>query len=201
MNTNEIRIRTVTEEDADKLLEVYAPYIKNTAITFEYEVPSVSEFRKRILHTLHNYPYIAAECENRILGYAYAGTFIGRAACDWSVEVSIYLRKEEEKRGLGRMLYGALEEILKLQHIQNVNACVACTDTEDEYLTNNSIRFHRHMGYREVGRFNRCGYKFGRWYDLAWLEKHIGTHSFCPEPVISYPEIDRKQIEEVLTKW
>lgn len=194
MDTNEIRIRTVTEGDADSLLGIYAPYIRKTAITFEYEVPDVSEFRERIRHTLQKYPYIAAEHEGNILGYAYAGTFIGRSACDWSVEVSIYLREDVKKQGLGKLLYDTLERLLKLQNIQNVNACVACTGTEDEYLTNNSIQFHQHMGYRLVGRFDRCGYKFGRWYDLAWLEKHIGAHEAEPEPFIPFPRIVRPPV-------
>ena len=101
--------------------------MEKTAITFEYEVPSVEEFRGRIENTLQHYPYLVAEDETGILGYAYAGRFQTRAAYDWAVETSIYIRMDQKRRGLGRILYDALEEGLKEQGILNVNACIACT--------------------------------------------------------------------------
>jgi phosphinothricin acetyltransferase len=102
------------------------------------------------------------------------------------VETTIYLKKGSAGKGYGRRLYEALEEVLKKQNILNLNACIAYTDIEDEYLTNQSMRFHEHMGYRLVGTFRQCGYKFGRWYDMIWMEKMIGQHQPDPEPVIPY---------------
>ena len=171
-----IVIRTVTTEDTDAILKIYAYYVENTAITFEYDVPTPEEFRKRIQNTLLKYPYLAAEKDGEILGYAYAGTFKDRAAYDWSVEVTIYLKQDAVKCGLGRMLYEALEQELKARGILNLYACIGYPEKEDEYLTKNSAEFHRHLGYETVGEFHKCGYKFGRWYNMIWMEKIIGEH-------------------------
>lgn len=182
-------IRVAAEEDAPRILAVYAPYIARTAITFEYDAPTPAQFRERIAHTLRRYPYLAAEQDGEILGYAYAGTFIGRSACDWAAEASIYLRADCRRAGLGRRLYGALEAVCRAQNLVNLNASVACADEEDEYLTRDSLLFHEHMGFREIGRFRKCGYKFGRWYDLAWMEKWIGPHGDSPAPPIPFPAL------------
>lgn len=184
-----VLIRRASEEDAQAILDVYAPYIKNTAITFEYEVPSLEEFRERIRSTLKKYPYLVAEKEGEILGYAYTGAFVGRAACDWSVETSIYLKETGTKMGVGRMLYNAIEKISKAQNIVNLNACIAVPDTEDEHLNFNSAQFHAHLGYQFVGKFHKCGYKFGNWYNLIWMEKTIGEHKKNPEPFIPFSEL------------
>ena len=95
MNETDIHIRIAEPEDAEALLAIYAPYVEETAITFEYAVPSVEEFQERIRNTLQQYPYLVAEDENGILGYAYAGRFQSRAAYDWAVETSIYIRKDQ----------------------------------------------------------------------------------------------------------
>lgn len=184
-----VLIRRASEEDAQAILDVYAPYIKNTAITFEYEVPSLEEFRERIRSTLKKYPYLVAEKEGEILGYAYTGAFVGRAACDWSVETSIYLKETGTKMGVGKMLYNAIEKISKAQNIVNLNACIAVPDTEDEHLNFNSAQFHAHLGYQFVGKFHKCGYKFGNWYNLIWMEKNIGEHKKNPEPFIPFSEL------------
>ncbi len=172
-----ISIRTATEDDAEELLAIYAPYVEQTAITFEYDVPSEDEFRKRISHTLEKYPYLVAEENGKIAGYAYVSPFKERAAYDWSVETSIYVDMTQKRKGIGRLLYDRLEEILKKQGILNVNACIGYPQIDDEYLTKDSVHFHERLGYHMVGTFHQCGYKFGRWYDMVWMEKFIGEHS------------------------
>ena len=172
-----ITIRLARPEDAPALLEIYAPYVLNTAITYEYEVPSAEEFAGRISEVLQKYPYLLAQRGGEILGYAYAGPFISRRAADWAVETSIYIKESAHGSGLGRLLYTALENILREQGILNLNAAIAApTGAEDEYLTRSSIDFHTRMGYSLVGEFHRSGHKFGRWYGLVWMEKHIGEH-------------------------
>lgn len=188
-NDNEIEIEVVTEDDAEELLAIYAPYILETVITFEYTIPSVEEFRERIRHILSRYPYLKAVKNGQILGYAYASVFNSRMAASWAVETSIYVSKDAKRQGIGKKLYDALEAILKKQGILNLNACIACPETDDEYLTRNSIDFHRHLGYRFVGEFEKCGYKFGRWYNLVWMEKIIGEHLSVQPPVIPFPEL------------
>lgn len=173
---SEIIIRTATVDDAKAILNIYSYYIENTAITMEYVVPTIEQFEGRITKTLENYPYLVAEQDGKILGYAYAGRFHERAAFYRSAEVSIYLDKTVHKSGLGRRLYEELEKQLKERDILNIYASIAYTDNEDEYLNNNSTHFHEHMGYKQVARFNLCAYKFNRWYDLIWMEKMIGEH-------------------------
>ena len=172
----QIIIRRAAIEDAPAILEIYGYYVANTAISMEYEVPSLSEFENRVKTTLENYPYLVAEQDDKIIGYAYAGRFHPRAAFYRSAEVSIYIHKEAQKCGLGRRLYEQIEEMLKEQGILNVYASIAYTDIEDEYLTNNSMQFHEHIGYKKVAQFNNCCIKFDRWYHLIWMEKFLGEH-------------------------
>lgn len=194
---NHVRIRAATIDDAKEILEIYAPYVKKTAITFEYDVPSLEEFTGRIKRILQKYPYIVAEKDGEMLGYAYTGTFVGRAAYDWAVEVTIYLKENKRKMGLGRKLYHVIEEICKAQNITNLNACIGYPEFEDEYLTKNSVQFHAHLGYSMVGKFHKCGYKFGRWYDMVWMEKIIGTHDSVPAPLVSFPDLDTEVLQRI----
>lgn len=183
-------IRLATIEDAKELLEIYRYYVEHTAITFEYETPSVEEFQQRIKKTLKRYPYLVVEEEGKILGYAYASPFKERAAYDWSVETTIYVNKDKKQSGIGKKLYLALEEILKNQHVINLDACITDPAIEDEYVTKNSVEYHRHLGYHMVGKFYKSGYKFGRWYDMVWMEKYIGKHADSPEPFIPFSKLD-----------
>ena len=188
MNT-EMKIRIAHEDDAENILKIYSPYIEKTAVTFEYAPPTKEEFLSRVAKTLSRFPYLVAESGGSIVGYAYAGYYIPRAACDHACEVSIYLSENARGKGIGKMLYSKLFEILARQNITNIYASVAFTEEEDEYLTHASVHFHKRAGFSEIGRFRKCGYKFGRWYDLVWLEKIIAPHEkpadFIPFPLIS----------------
>lgn len=174
--SNDLIFRNVMKDDVEDLLNIYSYYVANTAITFEYEVPSVEEFSIRVTNTLKKYPFIVAEFNSEIVGYAYAGPFKERPAYDWSVETTIYLSKDCRGKGIGKKLYLALENKLKEQNILNLYACIASPINEDEYLTKDSIEFHQYLGYQIVGEFHKCGYKFERWYNMVWMEKIIGEH-------------------------
>ncbi|MCD7839196.1 MAG: N-acetyltransferase family protein [Erysipelotrichaceae bacterium] len=186
-----MKIRTATIDDAQELLDIYAYYVLYTAITFEYEVPSLDEFKDRIASILHQYPYIVATIDNKIVGYAYANTFKNRAAYDWTVEMTIYIDSDYHKKGIGKKLYHVMEELLKLQGITNLNACITYPDYEDEYVDKNSVQFHKHLGYSLVGQFHQCGYKFNRWYSMVWMEKMIGEHVTNQPPVKPFREIEK----------
>ena len=189
--TNHITFRTATPDDAKALLAIYEYYVKETAITFEYDVPSEEEFRGRIEKTLQKYPYIVA-VENsagadnsgepkiasagRIVGYAYASPFKEREAYKYSVETTIYIDKDLRRSGIGRALYLELEKQLIAQGILNLNACIGYPEAEDEHLTFDSVKFHEKLGYSMVGEFHKCGYKFDRWYNMVWMEKLVGDH-------------------------
>lgn len=143
----------------------------------EYDTPSVKEFQERMERTMsRGYPYLVIAQDHRIRGYAYAGPFIDRAAYGWTCEITIYLDHNARKRGMGRKLYEALEMKLREMGILNLYACIGFPEADDEYLTTNSADFHAHMGFVKAGRFHKCGYKFGRWYHMIWMEKMIGKH-------------------------
>ena len=176
MTETKMLIRSALPDDAGRILEIYSYYIENTAITFEIDVPSPDELKNRITKTLARYPYLVLEEDGRIEGYAYAGVFYDRAAYDHSCEVTIYLDRNSHGKGYGRLLYGELEKELKARGIINLYACIADPVVEDEHLTSNSEQFHAHLGYVKNGEFHKCGYKFGRWYNMIYMEKIIGEH-------------------------
>ncbi len=186
---NDIVIRSATMDDAEAILKIYTYYVEKTAITFEYDVPSLDEMKSRITKTLKKYPYLVILHEGKIQGYAYAGPFKERAAYDWSVETTIYLAHDAVKGGLGKKLYLALEESLKEMGILNLYACIGYPIEEDAYLTKNSAQFHEHLGYVTVGRFHKCGYKFNCWYDMIWMEKVIGVHDTDMDAVKFFEEL------------
>lgn len=180
-----INVRNAVIEDAERILEIYSYYVEHTAITFEYFVPTLVEFQNRMMNTMEKYPYLVIEIDGMIKGYAYAGAFVGRAAYDWSCETTVYLDQKAQKCGLGRIIYEALEKELCEMGILNLYACIGYPDVEDEYLNKNSAEFHGHLGFSKVGEFHKCGYKFGRWYNMIWMEKIIAAHSNNQMPVRS----------------
>ena len=140
-----------------------------------------------------------AERGGELVGYAYAGPFGTRAAYDWAVEMSIYLREDQRHQGTGKRLYAALEAVLRAQNVQNLYACIGYPDgADDAHLTKNSAQFHAHLGYRLVGEFSRCGYKFGTWYSMVWMEKSIGAHGESPAPVRPFPELSPAELDAIL---
>ena len=141
--------RFAAEEDAEKILKIYKPYIENTTITFEYEVPAVEEFKVRIRETLEEYPYIVCECGNKIAGYAYAHKISTRAAYQWDAELSVYTDGKFAGNGIGKKLYEILIEILKLQNIVNVYGLVTYPNENSEsfiiILSLKGLRFLRKL--------------------------------------------------------
>lgn len=161
-----MEIRVAKVEDARDLLAIYAPYVRETAITFETEVPSVEEFEGRIAAIQAIYPYLVAEVDGELVGYAYAHAYYGRAAYAWTVEVSIYVDQKAGGKGVGNALYDALEEELRKQGIRQALACISLPNDA-------SIFFHQKRGYEQVGHFHKVGYKFDQWHDIVWLQKEL----------------------------
>ena len=176
-------IRDARVDDAKVLLEIYSYYVEHTAISFELTTPSLSEFKHRITEIQKHYPYLVIEKDGIVKGYAYAHLFVGRDAYSYSAETTIYLDHKSQRCGLGKRLYEELELRLKKMGIINLYACIGMPSEEDEYLTNSSRDFHSHIGYRTVGVFEKCGRKFGRWYDMIWMEKLIEEHVENPVPL------------------
>lgn len=197
------RLRVAAAKDAAALRAVYAPFVEQTAISFEYDVPDTAEFARRIESTLQKYPYLLAEdAHGQVLGYACTHTFLPRAAYDRCAETTIYLARNAQKGGLGRAFYGALEALARAQGIRNLYACIGEPEgAEDEYLGYNSIRFHERMGYRRVGVFKRCGYKFGRWYNMVWAEKLLEAPSAQAAPFVPFPQLDSTLVADILRQF
>ena len=170
---SELKIRDAQLEDAERLLEIYRPYVLDTAVSFEYAVPTLDEFKERIRNIKKKYPYLVCEKDGKIAGYVYAGAYSSREAYSWTVTTSIYVDKDSRRQGAGALLYKELEKRLKEQGIVNLLAGVAYCDNEDEYLTHDSPKFHLNQGYVEVARMKEVGKKFDRWYDLIWYQKKI----------------------------
>ena len=184
------KIRLARPQDAEELLEIFRPYVLETAVAFNYEPPTLEEFRNTMEDRLRRYPDLVAETEEGLMGYAYASPFKARAAYDWAVETSIYVKQGHPGQGYGRLLHDRLEELLKSQNILSMYACIAYSDHEDTHLTNNSMHFHAHMGYELTAKFPKCGYKFDKWYDMIWMHKEIGSHDGPPSPVIPITALD-----------
>lgn len=189
-----------TVADAPALREIYLPYVRTTAVTFELTDPSLEEFSERVRTTLERYPYIVAVDEGEIVGFAYAKAFRPRAAYLHSIETSIYMRMDYRGKGVGRRLYETLAKLLMLQNVYNMEACIAHCEPADEYVPATSRLFHERLGFRLVGKFTKCAHKFGRWYDMIWMEKILGDHIANPDPFMPLPQVDQEMINEVFTQ-
>lgn len=159
-------IRPATVRDIPGMLAIYAPYILETAITFEYEVPSLQAFEARFRGITARYPWLVWEEDGQILGYAYADTFKTRAAYQWDADLSVYLRGDCRGRGIGRALYAELENRMRDLGYHVLYGVVTSSNEA-------SCRFHEAMGYRPIAVFEQTGLKFGRWYGVTWYEKRI----------------------------
>lgn len=190
LKNEDLIFRFATENDAKKILEVYRPYIENTTITFEYEVPSVEEFKERIKKILEEYPYIVCEYDKKIIGYAYAHRVWSRAAYQWDAELSVYTNENYSGNGIGKKLYKMLMEILKLQNVVNVYGLVT-------YPNENSEKLHNYFGFKKVAYFENSGYKFGKWIGVTWFEKAILEHSENPRPLKKISDVNKNKIKYI----
>jgi len=183
-------IRIATVDDAAAIASIYAPYVRNTAISFEEVVPTVEDMRSRIMQVLGAYPYLVAEEEGRIVAYAYAGPHGERAAYRWSANVAIYADSMFHRRGLGRALYVRLFRILERQRIHSIFAGITLPNAK-------SIGLHEAMGLTPVGTYRQVGFKFGQWHDVGWW-----GHALCEEPPdgepIAFPAIAKEAMADLV---
>ena len=175
-------IRIARGEDLPQILAIYAPYVLNTTHTFEYTVPTMDAFALRFREITARFPWLVWEENGKILGYAYGSLPFERAAYAWCAEVSVYLDPAARRRGIGSALYAALEQILRKQGYQVVYAIITGENTD-------SLAFHRHQGYRETASFSGCGYKFGHWLDVVWMEKRLQFVENPQKAPVSFPEL------------
>lgn len=174
MKNNNFEIRLIQDTDNQAVLAVYKPYIESTAITFEYDVPDSETFLERIKNVTAGYPWLVCLQDNEAIGYAYASKYRDRAAYQWAAEAAIYLKADVHRKGIARILYQALFEILRLQGYTNLYAIITLPNEK-------SVGFHQAMGFEEIGIFRKVGYKLGKWHDVIWFEKHLKEHGENPQ--------------------
>lgn len=195
----DMKLRLAAPSDAASLLEIYRPYVENTTISLEYEVPTVVEFEKRIREFSAGFPYIVCEIDQRIAGYAYAHRYKERFGYRFAAETTVYISEAFRGMGIGRRLYGAIFELLILMGYKNLYAVVTGENTA-------SMDFHEAMGFTEVGREHKNGFKLGRWVDVVTFEKIVGEkldsedHSEWNASPKSISELDGI-CEELLRKY
>jgi len=186
-------IRVATKDDAAGMLDIYAPFILNSGITQETEVPSVEDFQTRIISNLKERPWLVCEIRNEIAGYAYAGKHRDRKGYQWCIEPSVYISEKYFGIGVANALYTGLFHILKLQGY--INAYAVITLPNDR-----SIAFHKKFGFEYLTTYNKIGYKLGKWHDVGWMQYEIIPHNEEPVDPITLPQIDRSVIDSILAK-
>jgi phosphinothricin acetyltransferase len=159
-------IRSATPADAAACAAIYAPYVADTAITFETQAPSVGEMAERIEASLHRHAWLLLEADGVVQGYAYADEFKSRDAYQWSCESTIYLEMGLRRTGAGRALYSALFDRIAQRGYRRVVAVIAQPNE-----ASNGI--HRALGFTDVGTFRKVGWKNGAWHDVAWFQRDL----------------------------
>jgi L-amino acid N-acyltransferase YncA len=178
MSSNAV-IRLATPADADGVHAIYAPVVRDTPISFEWDPPTTADMRDRIVATLRDdLPWLVCADSTRCLGYAYAARHRARAAYRWSVEVSVYVHPLARRRGVGRALYASLFAILELQGFQNAYAGATLPNP-------GSVGLHTAVGCRELAVYDKVGFKHGAWHDVIWWHRPLGSHPTNPAPPLT----------------
>jgi phosphinothricin acetyltransferase len=185
------KIRIAIQEDAKAMLDIYSPFILNSGITQETEVPSVDEFQKRILLNLEERPWLVCEIGNEIAGYAYASKHRERTGYQWCVEASVYISEKFYGIGVANALYTALFDILKLQGYVNAYAVITLPNER-------SIAFHKKFGFEHLTTYPEIGYKLGQWHDVGWMQFEVNPHREDPVDPIKFPLIKKSTVGSIL---
>ena len=177
------------QEDAPRILTLYAPYIERTAITFETEIPGEAEFTARVAGIAREFPYLLLEIDGKLAGYAYAHRQAERAAYRWNAELSIYLAEAFAHRGLGEPLYALLMRLLGMQGYINLYANITADNAA-------SIALHERMGFARVGVHPKTGWKQGRWHDVVWMCRRSGEGA--PGAVVPVTALDAQGVSAAI---
>lgn len=183
-----IEVRLATQGDANQIIEIYAPYVMDTATSFETNVPSEEEMKIRIRNYLQNYPWIVCLINGKIAGYVYASKHREREAYQWSCESSVYVHDAFKGRGIGENLYRLLFEILKLQGFRNVYAGITLPNAS-------SVKLHEKCGFEPFATYENIGYKLGRWHTVKWWKLQINNYDLNPPPPIKISELNVQVLE------
>jgi len=191
MSSTSATLRVATAADAAPIAAIYAPYIVDSAISFELEPPSAEEMAARIARIAGRYPWLVAEQADRVVGYAYASENRARPAYRWGVEVTVYLERDAHGRGIGRQLYAALFALLRSQGFVNAYGIITLPNPA-------SVGIHEALGFRQAGVFRHAGFKNGQWLDVGWYQLALCEPPALPTEPIPFAELDRAVILDML---
>lgn len=186
-------IRLAHPQDAAAILDIYSPFIRDTSLTFEIDVPSVDEFASRIQSYLVNWPWLVCEVEGRMAGYAYASRYRERAGYQWSVECSVYIHPDFFRMGIASDLYSVLFSILKAQGYRNVYAVINLPN-------DSSVAFHQSMGFYFFAVYENVGYKLGKWKNVGWWQLTLNDYSNEPSPPVRFADLDKGVVGQLIHK-
>lgn len=186
-----MEIRKVCREDAAQILAIYEPFIRETGVTFEYEVPTLAAFQDRIRQIAGRYPYLVCAEGGRILGYAYAHAYRERQAFDWCVELSVYVAEDARRRQVGRALYQSLLDLLRALGYYLAYAVVVSPNE-------NSEKFHEAMGFRQIGYFRHAGFKLGQWWDNIYYEMPLQPAFDTPGELLTLEQLPAEEVSRIL---
>ena len=188
-----INYRIAQQQDARGILEIYAPFIQDTSITFETEVPTLESFQERIRNGLVNYPWLVAEIDGKIAGYAYCARHRERKAYQWCVESSVYIHPGFRRLGLARNLYALLFEILQIQGFHNIYAVINLPNDQ-------SVKLHEKCGFSYFASYEKVGYKLGAWKNVGWWRLILNNFIDNPPDPLLFSELDRVHVDALLKK-
>jgi L-amino acid N-acyltransferase YncA len=191
VHVSSVEYRIAAVGDASAIADVYAPYVRDTATSFETEAPDTAELAQRIERIGSQYPWLAASSEGRVIGYAYACENRSRRAYRWSVDTAVYLDVEAQRKGIGRELYRRLFALLRAQGYVNAFAGISLPNTA-------SVGLHESMGFALIGVYRRVGYKLGAWHDVGWWQLVIAEGAENPHEPVRFSDLDRALVARVL---
>jgi L-amino acid N-acyltransferase YncA len=186
-------IRLAKPADAAGILEIYAPYIRNTSLTFEGEVPSEKAFAERIQNYLFHWPWLICEIDGQIAGYAYGSKYRERAGYQWCVECSVYIHDDHHSKGIAKKLYAVLFALLKKQGYCNVYAVINLPNDK-------SVRLHESCGFKWFANYDNVGYKLGKWKTVGWWQLTINEYTDEPAPPLKFSELGKAVVDEIIGK-
>jgi L-amino acid N-acyltransferase YncA len=186
-------IRLATSADAAAILAIYAPYIRDTSLTFETEVPTLEVFTERIESYLQNWPWLVCEADGRIAGYAYAARYRERVAYQWCTESSIYMHDDFMRAGMGKVLYKTLFDILKIQGFNNVYAVINLPNEK-------SVAFHERCGFEYFATYEKVGWKLGKWKNVGWWKLQVNEYGDDPAPPVKFADLDKTFLPELFRR-
>lgn len=186
-----VQVRLAKPGDAGALAAIYAPYVQNTAITFEYEAPDAAEFEQRIRRVQAGFPYLVCEMDGQPAAYAYAARFRERAAFQWDAELSVYVTERFHRRGIAQALYTCIARFLREQGYLTLYALITVPN-------DSSVRLHERLGFYRIATYPRTGYKLGAWHDMIVMEKRLAPRPERPEPPRGFSTLPADFVENIL---